>query len=82
MQTGVSYFSSRVLSHVLDDLHEMTEAGCTYVVHCYTETDLAYHREAMGEIAKATRAAGWRSIPASLLPGRSGVDARIAPAAP
>jgi hypothetical protein len=58
MQTGVSYFSSRVLSHVLDDLHEMTEAGCTYVVHCYTETDLAYYREAMREIAKATREAG------------------------
>jgi hypothetical protein len=58
MQTGVSYFSSRSLPHVRDDLREMTESGCTYVVHCYTETDLAYHRQTMAEIAKATRAAG------------------------
>lgn len=58
MQTGVSYFSSRVLPHVRDDLREMTEHGCTYVVHCYTETDLAHYREAMAGIAKATRDAG------------------------
>jgi hypothetical protein len=58
MQTGVSYFSSRVLKHVRDDLREMADAGCTYVVHCYTETDLAHYRETMGQIAKATHEAG------------------------
>jgi hypothetical protein len=58
MQTGVSYFSSRVLPHVREDLREMAEHGCTYVVHCYTETDLAYHREAMAAIAAATKEAG------------------------
>ena len=55
MQTGVSYFSSRVLPHVREDLREMADHGCTYVVHCYTETDLAHYREAMADIAKATR---------------------------
>jgi hypothetical protein len=58
MQTGVSYFSSRVLPHVREDLREMIEQGCTYVVHCYTETDLAHYRETMADIAKATRDAG------------------------
>jgi hypothetical protein len=58
MQTGVSYFSSRVLAHVKQDLREMIDYGCTYVVHCYTETDLAHYKETMAEIAKATREAG------------------------
>ena len=58
MHTGVSYFSSRTLRHVSTDLREMVAQGCTYVVHCFTETDLAYYRETMREIAEATREAG------------------------
>ena len=58
MQTGVSYFSARTLRHVRDDLRDIVDHGCTYVVHCYTETDLAYYRETMREIADATREAG------------------------
>ena len=58
MQTGVSYFSSRTLRHVRADLQDMIEHGCTYVVHCFTETDLAYNRETMREVAQATREAG------------------------
>ena len=41
MQTGVSYVSARTLRHVVDDLRDIVDHGCTYVVHCYTETDLA-----------------------------------------
>ncbi len=58
MQTGVSYFSSRTLRHVREDLRNIVDHGCTYVVHCYTETDLAYYRETMRAIADATREAG------------------------
>ena len=58
MQTGVSYFSSRDPRHARADLREMADAGCTYVVHCFTETDLAYYREAVRDIAAATRQAG------------------------
>ena len=58
MQTGVSYFSARTLRHVVDDLRDIVDHGCTYVVHCYTETDLAYYRDTMREIADATREAG------------------------
>ena len=58
VETGVSYFSSRDLRHVRADLEEMRAHGCTYVVHCFTETDLLYYREAMAEVLKATREAG------------------------
>lgn len=58
MQTGVSYFSSRTLRHVRADLDDIVKHGCTYVVHCFTETDLAYYRETMREVVEATREAG------------------------
>lgn len=58
VQAGVSYFSSRDLRHVRQDLTEMVAQGCTYVVHCYTETDLLFHRATMAEVVAATRDAG------------------------
>src|SRR3990172_7205465 len=58
MQTGVSYFSSRTLRHVGADLQEIVEHGCTYVVHCFTESDLAYYRDTMHDVARATHDAG------------------------
>jgi hypothetical protein len=58
METGVSYFGSRDLRHVRTDLADMLAHHCTYVVHCLTETDLAYNMAGMGEIAKLTRDAG------------------------
>lgn len=58
MRTGVSYFSARTLRHVQADLRDIVSHGCTYVVHCLTETDLAYYRETMREIVQATHYAG------------------------
>ncbi len=58
IETGVSYFSSRTLRHVKDDLREMVDHGCTYAVHCFTETDLAYYGDTMREVVGATREAG------------------------
>ena len=58
METGVSYFSSRTLRHVSDDLQEMVDQGCSYVVHCYTETDLAYYRDTMRDVVAASHGAG------------------------
>src|SRR5439155_24507467 len=40
------------------DLRDIADHGCTYVVHCYTETDLAYYGETMRDVADATREAG------------------------
>ena len=47
MDTGVSYFSGRDLRHVRADLADMVVHRCSYVVHCLTETDLAYNLKAM-----------------------------------
>jgi hypothetical protein len=58
METGVAYFSSRTLCHVSDDLQEIVDQGCTYVVHCFTEADLAFYRETMRDVAAATHGAG------------------------
>ena len=58
VETGVAYFSGRTLRHVRADLADMVEHGCTYVVHCLTETDLAYHRQTMADIVRATHEAG------------------------
>ena len=58
MKTGVSYFSSRDLRHVREDLQEIIDHGCNYVVHCFTETDLAYARDTMRDVVKATHDAG------------------------
>ncbi len=58
MQTGVSYFSSRALRYVRADLQDIVDHGCTYVVHCFSETDLAYYRDTMREVVEATHEAG------------------------
>jgi hypothetical protein len=36
----------------------MVEHGCTYIVHCLTETDLAYYRQTMADIVRITHEAG------------------------
>jgi len=59
LQTGVSYFSARTLRHVQADLADMVAHHCTYVVHCLTETDLAYYADTMREIVRATHLAAW-----------------------
>jgi len=61
METGVSYFSSRDLRHVRADLHEMAATGCTYVVHCFTETDVLYYRDTMREIVIETHNVGMKA---------------------
>ncbi len=58
VHTGVAYFSGRTLRHVRADLADMAEHGCTYVVHCLTETDLAYYRQTMADIVHLTHEAG------------------------
>ena len=58
LQTGVSYFSGRTIRHVEADLADMVAHHCTYVIHCLTETDLAYYAETMHEIVQSTHRAG------------------------
>ncbi|MEX2236080.1 MAG: hypothetical protein WEB00_00900 [Dehalococcoidia bacterium] len=58
METGVSYFSARDLRHVQSDLEEIVGHGCTYIVHCYTETDMLWNRGTIERIFRTTRDAG------------------------
>lgn len=58
VEAGVSYFNERTLRHVRDDLRDMVEHGCSYVVHCFTESDVLWYRETMREVIQATHDAG------------------------
>jgi hypothetical protein len=62
IETGVSYFGSRTLRHVRADLEDMVAHNCTFVVHCFTETDLLYYQQSVAEIVEATHAAGLRAL--------------------
>jgi hypothetical protein len=61
IETGVSYFSARTLRHVRADLEDMAAHSCSFVVHCFTETDLLYYRGSMKEVVEATHKAGLRA---------------------
>ncbi len=47
---GVSYFGNRDPRHVDRDLAEMAQAGLTFVVHTFSENDLAFYADTMAEI--------------------------------
>ncbi len=49
-QLGVSYFGNRDPRHVARDLEEMRQAGLTFVVHTFSENDLAFYEGTLGEI--------------------------------
>ena len=59
MKTGVSYFGNRILEHYRDrDLPDIIAAGCTYVVHTFSENDLRFYAGTMAEMVAATHQAG------------------------
>jgi len=59
VRTGVSYFGNRMPEHYRGrDLPEIAAAGCTYVLHTFSENDLAFYRETMGDIVAATHEVG------------------------
>ncbi len=57
-ETGVSYFTGRTLRHAQADLEDIARHNCSYVVHCYSETDLYFYRKTFAEIVKATHDLG------------------------
>jgi hypothetical protein len=61
METGVSYYGSRILRHIQADLEDIAAHDCTYVVHTFSEADLLHYRGTMREIVKATHAAGLKA---------------------
>jgi len=55
MKTGVAYFHTRDPRHVERDLDDMIENGCNFVVHCYSELDMAFYNKAMEKIVRMTK---------------------------
>ena len=59
MKLGVTYLGNRFVRHYAErDLPEIVEAGCDYVVHTFSEYDLAFHTGEVGALVDATRQAG------------------------
>ena len=58
LKLGVSYYGNRIPWRVKEDLKEIQQAGCTYVVHTFSEEDLEFYLPAMEEIVENTHALG------------------------
>ena len=58
VRAGTSYFGVRVPRHVERDMADLAALGYRGVTHTFTENDLAYYRETMGEIVAASQRAG------------------------
>lgn len=59
MKLGVTYLGNRFVRHYVErDLPEIVEAGCDYVVHTFSEYDLAFHSGEIGALVDATRQTG------------------------
>ena len=61
MDFGISYFDSRFIDHFLKDLSNIKKAGCTYIVHTFSEADMNFNMENVAEIVKATKEAGLKA---------------------
>lgn len=55
---GVAYFGNRIVRHVAQDMDALARRGFTGVLHTFSENDLAFYRETMGEIVACSHAAG------------------------
>ncbi len=55
---GVSYYGNRIPWRVKEDLEEIRKAGCTYVVHTFSEEDCEFYQPAMEEIVRQTQDLG------------------------
>jgi hypothetical protein len=58
MKTGVAYFHPRDPRHAERDLDDMVEHGCTFMVYCFSETDMAYYNQATEKILRMSHDRG------------------------
>ena len=59
MKLGVTYLGNRFVRHYAErDIPEVVRAGCDYVVHTFSEYDLAFHSGDIGALVDVTHAAG------------------------
>ncbi len=58
VKLGVSYYGNRIPWRVKDDLQAIRDAGCTYVVHTFSEEDFEFYQPAMEQIVEETHRLG------------------------
>ena len=58
VELGVSYYGNRIPWRVREDLERIRDAGCTYVVHTFSEEDLEFYQGAMAQIIEASHQLG------------------------
>ena len=59
MQLGVSYFGNRFVEHYRGhDLPDIARAGCDFVVHTFSEHDVAFYTDSLRAMVEATHADG------------------------
>jgi hypothetical protein len=61
MRTGIAYHGNRMLSHVREDMRDIIEHNCTYVVHMFSENDYVRHHEVLKDIVRVTHEYGLES---------------------
>lgn len=58
MHRGISYYDSRLIDHARADLDRIKDAGCTYVVHTFSEQDMMFNKGNVAEIIAYTKQIG------------------------
>ncbi|MBI1882979.1 MAG: hypothetical protein HYS08_02100 [Chlamydiae bacterium] len=58
IKKGVSYFSNRYLSHFKEDLVEIQSFPFHYILHTFSENDLAYYRGTLQKMIALSKEAG------------------------
>ncbi len=58
MHRGISYYDSRFADHAFADIDRIKEAGCTYVVHTFSEQDMMFNKENVADIIAYTKEKG------------------------
>ncbi|MCL4396290.1 MAG: hypothetical protein M1482_16070 [Chloroflexi bacterium] len=58
METGIAYFGNRMPKHLVEDINDIAEHGCTYMVHTFSENHWMYYHRTMQEIFEVTHRAG------------------------
>ena len=58
VKLGVSYYGNRIPWRVKEDLQAIRDAGCTYVVHTFSEEDHEFYQPAMAEIIEESHRQG------------------------
>jgi hypothetical protein len=58
MRIGTSYFGSRAVQHVKEDMVSLKESGFTDVLHTLSEEDMEYYLDSVKDIVAVSHAQG------------------------